>query len=222
MGFLLSLAAAAIKVLLSGFGSSFSSSLAGTLGSGVGTLIIDGLKQTGHAEIATQLQTDPQSHICVAAQRHLAEHMNVTPAFRQQTETELQKASPQDWTWAQGAGQAVTDWSAYFSVELERWQTKLKNEAQQKADDLRRKYAISNRQYQYVLTARCPVHGELTLVKYYRPEGQFSQEIKLASWFGGQNDPDPYDDKFVAGSFAQCWNGHDWSVWKADEDARGW
>jgi len=141
--------------------------------------------------------------------------MKVDPPFHQKAETELRKESPQDWQWSRTAGQTVTDWDAYFADTLGGIRRYM-------ADNFRKKYAISSNQYNYLLTSRCPINGELTDVTYYKTETPlpggltFTTEIKLHSWFWG-TDSDPFDDKLVKGSFGQCRQRHTWFVWAADE-----
>jgi hypothetical protein len=210
---LLALAAALVKSLLSSFASSFG----GALGTGLAGLAINGLKGTSSPEVVAQLRTNPTASTCVAAQNSLAEQMKRDPIFRQRAEEELQKESPREWDWARTTGQTVSDWNVYFTntlVDTKKWF----------ADYVRKQYAISNHQYQYLLTGKCPINGEVTGVTYYKPTGGAPpfdhSEVSLGSWFWG-TDSDPYDDKLVKGSFGMCRQGHRWRVWAADEAAGG-
>jgi hypothetical protein len=138
--------------------------------------VVDGLKSAGKEEVATQLQSNPTPSACVEAQKTLAEEMEQNPTFRQQAETVLKESAPQDWDWAQSLsyqqGQPI-DWNEYFRQSLVKDDLlnhpAMKEYRAEQAETFRESYNISDDEYEYVRTGRCPIGGELIFAKYYRP-----------------------------------------------------
>jgi hypothetical protein len=113
------------------------------------------LDKSGEAKPLTQLRDHPSPRACIGVQNALAVPMRSDPAFGQKLDAQLKVESPAQWSWAH---QVISSparltpsftWDGYFATAFSQWN-------KVRADELRRKYGISDQQYLYELTRACP------------------------------------------------------------------